>query len=128
MTHLNEMFFRESCFCCIEISFLLFLQKIHQDKSSFIFAKDSINLIIECFLLQLVNVIQQDRPRYIVNVTLENVSAYQESAATNVTAVQEEQRDKYLTVNRVASALIIGIVSSRNSKVSRTRALETAFV
>ena len=75
-------------------------------------------LIVRCFLFQLVNVIQPDRPPYIVNVTLGNVNAYQESVATNVTAVQEEQRDKYLIVNRVASALIIGIVSLRNSKVS----------
>ena len=64
------------------------------------------------------NVTQPDRPHYIVNVTLENVSAYRESVDTNVTAVQEEQRDKYLTASRVASALIIGIVSLRNSKVS----------
>ena len=73
------------------------------------------------------NVIQPDRPHYIVNVTLENVSAYQESVATNVTAVQEEQRDKYHTVSHAASALIIGIVSLRNSKVSWTCTLQPTF-
>ena len=82
-------------------------------------------LTVQCFLFQLVSVIQPDQPHYIVNATLENVSAYQESVATNVTAVQEEQRDKYRTVSLAASALIIGIVLSRNSKVS---ALQPTFV
>ena len=73
------------------------------------------------------SVIQPDQPHYIVNATPESVSACQESVATSVTAVQEEQRDKYLTVNRAASALIIGIVSLRNSKVSWTCTLQPTF-
>ena len=85
-------------------------------------------LIVGWFLFQLVNVIQPDRPHYIVNAILGNVSAYQESVATSVTAAQEEQRDKYLTVSRVASALIIGIVSLRSSKVCLTCTLRPTFV